>query len=140
MVPTGCTEQQGPHLPVDFDIWFTEHVILAASEKAELDFGIHSLVLPVIPFGPTPEHRNYGSGCIDIPNEIHESLVYAVLKSLAQQRFRRIVVWRECGGHDSLRTVKRFNEEYKTNTKVYLPGHPYHNIWCRFSNPLNPGG
>jgi hypothetical protein len=48
-------------------------------------------------------------------------LVYAVLKSLAEQRFRRIVVWRGYGGHDLRRTVKRFNEEYKTNTKVYLP-------------------
>ena len=24
IVPTGCTEQQGPHLPVDFDTWFAE--------------------------------------------------------------------------------------------------------------------
>jgi len=22
VVPTGCTEQQGPHLPVGFDTWF----------------------------------------------------------------------------------------------------------------------
>ncbi len=21
VIPTGCTEQQGPHLPVDFDTW-----------------------------------------------------------------------------------------------------------------------
>jgi len=24
IVPTGCTEQQGPHLTVDFDTWFVE--------------------------------------------------------------------------------------------------------------------
>jgi len=50
VVPTGCTEQQGPHLPVDFDTWFAEQLCLAASEKVEDDFGIHSLVLPVMPF------------------------------------------------------------------------------------------
>ena len=62
IVPTGCTEQQGPHLTVDYDTWFVEQVTLAASEKAQRDFGVLSLVLPAMPFGPTPEHRNYGSG------------------------------------------------------------------------------
>ena len=54
VVPTGCTEQQGPHLPVDIDTWFVEHVSWAASEKASFDHGVRSLVLPAIPFGPTP--------------------------------------------------------------------------------------
>jgi hypothetical protein len=34
IVPLGCTEQQGPHLPVDFDTWFAEALMTAASEKA----------------------------------------------------------------------------------------------------------
>ena len=28
LVPTGCTEQQGPHLPVSFDSWLVETVAL----------------------------------------------------------------------------------------------------------------
>ena len=32
IVPTGCTEQQGPHLPVDFDTWFAEAVALEAAQ------------------------------------------------------------------------------------------------------------
>ncbi|MDE0043704.1 MAG: creatininase family protein, partial [Candidatus Poribacteria bacterium] len=31
IVPTGCTEQQGPHLPIDFDTWFAETVVLVAA-------------------------------------------------------------------------------------------------------------
>lgn len=140
VVPTGCTEQQGPHLPVDFDTWFVEQVTLTASEKAAHDFGVCSLVLPVIPFGPTPEHRNYGSGYIDIPQELHESLVFSILKSLAEQGFRRIVVWRGCGQHDLRGTVARFNIEYRRKAKAYLPAHPYHDIWCRIGDPSKPGG
>lgn len=140
VVPTGCTEQQGPHLPVDFDTWFVEQVCLAASEKAECEFGIHSLVLPVMPFGPTQEHRNFGSGYIDIPQGQHEALVLAILKSLADQGFRCIVVWRGCGAHDLRETVEQFNKEYKRKSKAYLPGHPYHDIWCRIGDPFNPGG
>ena len=109
IVPTGCTEQQGPHLPVDFDTWFVEQVTSAASEKAARDHGVESLVLPAVPFGPTPEHKNYGSGYIDIPRELHESFVFAILTSLAEQGFRRIIVWRGCGGHDLRGTIEQFN-------------------------------
>lgn len=140
VVPTGCTEQQGPHLPVDFDTWFVEHITIAASEKAAHDFSVNSLVLPVIPFGPTPEHRNFGSGYIDIPGELHESLVHAVLKSLADQSFKLIVIWRGCGGHDLSDTVKHFNDEHKRKTKAYLPSLPYNDIWCRIGDSLVPGG
>ena len=88
VVPTGCIEQQGPHLPVDFDTWFSEKVCNAASDKAGSEYGVHSLVLPAIPFGPTPEHRNYRAGYIDFPVDLHDSLVLATLKSLAEQGFQ----------------------------------------------------
>jgi creatinine amidohydrolase len=140
IVPTGCTEQQGSHLPVDFDTWFAEKVCVAASEKLEKDFGIDSLVLPAMPFGPTPEHKNYGSGYIDIPRDLHESLLACILKSLAEQGFQRIVVWRGCGQHDFIDTVKRFNIDNNGKPAAYLPALPYHDIWCRIGNPDIPGG
>ena len=49
LVPAGCTEQQGPHLPVDFDTWFAETLLLAASDAAAADYGVGSLVLPPLP-------------------------------------------------------------------------------------------
>lgn len=33
ILPTGCTEQQGPHLPVNFDTWLAENITLAAAKK-----------------------------------------------------------------------------------------------------------
>jgi len=140
IIPTGCTEQQGPHLPVDFDTWFAEQMCLAASEKLKKDYGINSLVLPVMPFGPTPEHKNYGSGYIDIPQDLHEVLVTAVLKSLSDQGFRRIVVWRGCGQHSFSNIVAQFNKENEGKSRAYLPDLPYHDIWMRVGDPDNPGG
>jgi hypothetical protein len=66
VIPTGCTERQGPHLPVDCETWFAETLLLAAAEKAE-DHAVQALVLPTMPFGPPPEPRHVGSGCIDLP-------------------------------------------------------------------------
>ena len=140
IVPTGCTEQQGPHLPVDFDTWFVEQVCNTASEKAHRNHGIQSLVLPAIPFGPTPEHRNYGAGYVDVPVDLHDSLVLATLSSLAEQGFRRIVVWRGCGGHDLRGAVKRFNETSNLRSTAFLPGLPYHRVWRRVADPSIPGG
>ncbi|MGZ6544696.1 MAG: creatininase family protein [Actinomycetota bacterium] len=92
LVPLGCTEQQGPHLAVGFDTWFAEELCLAAAGLARDTYGADILVLPTLPFGPTPEHRGFGAGFIDLPEPVHDSVVEAVLLSLAEQGFTRIVV------------------------------------------------
>ena len=85
LVPTGCTEQQGPHLPVSFDSWLVETIACASAEEAIRAYGICVLVLPTLPFGPTPEHRGFGSGYIDIPRDLHEAMVGHVLASLCRR-------------------------------------------------------
>jgi creatinine amidohydrolase len=140
VVPTGCTEQQGPHLPVDFDTWFVETVCLAAAKRAAEKHGVNALVLPAMPFGPTPEHRSYGSGYVHLPQEIHEAVVSSVLDSLAEQGFRRIVVWRGCGQHDLSGVVGRFNAAHAGQARTFQPKFPYHRIWCRIGDPAIPGG
>ncbi len=140
ILPTGCTEQQGPHLPVDFDTWFAERLCLAASRRAAGKYRVQSLVLPAIPFGPTPEHRNYGAGYVDVPAQLHSDLVSATLVSLAEQGFRRIVVWRGCGGHDLRGAVREFNQASPPEAQAFLPEHPFHDIWCRLGDPDVPGG
>lgn len=60
VLPTGCTEQQGPHTSVDFDTWLASELSISAAERACQKYGVNYLVVPTLPFGPTPEHRNYG--------------------------------------------------------------------------------
>lgn len=140
IIPTGCTEQQGPHLPVDFDTWFAEKVCLAGSGKALEEFGLRSLVLPALPFGPTPEHRNFGSGYIDLPQSLHEEVIYEVLSSMADQGFTSIVVWRGCGQHDLSQAIRRFNTKYEDRSKAVQPNMPYSRIWNRLGFEQLPGG
>ena len=140
ILPTGCTEQQGPHLPVDFDTWSAEAVALEAAEYAARCHGVRALVLPALPFGPTPEHRGFGSGYVNIPHSVHEACVYRVLESLAEQGFGSLVVWRGCGEHRLQEAVDRFNTKFRPRCFACLPRLPYHDIWCRVGDPSVPGG
>ena len=99
ILPTGCTEQQGYHLPVNFDTWLVEELTEAASLRAKELFNVETLVLPAMPFGPTTEHKNYGHGYVDIPLELHQRLIWYAAKSLQEQGFENIVIWLGCGGH-----------------------------------------
>lgn len=140
IVPTGCTEQQGPHLPVDFDTWFVEQLCLSASERALKDFGVGSVVIPALPFGPTPEHRNFGSGFIDLPQELHEKVIYEILSSLADQGFKLIVVWRGCGQHDLSSAIHKLNDNYRGKSEAVQPEMPCSRIWKRLGYGHIPGG
>ena len=111
ILPTGCTEQQGPHLPVDFDTWFAETVALAAAQHAARCHQVRALVLPTMPFGPTQEHQGFGSGYVDIPHSVHEECIYFALESLAEQGFSTIVVWRGCGEHRLQGAVDKVQRE-----------------------------
>lgn len=140
IIPTGCTEQQGPHLPVDFDTWFAEALMVAAAEKAAQEHGVQALVLPATPFGPTPEHRSFGHGYIDLTPELHNALVEAILASLVAQGFQRLVLWRGCGGHDLSGVVERFNQVHQGRAHAFLPVHPFYETWCRLGDPAVPVG
>lgn len=140
VLPTGCTEQQGPHLPVDFDTKFAHRVASEAAAACSESYDVNHLVLPPLPFGPTPEHRDYGTGYIDLPHELHEEVIYHSLRSLADQGFSTIVVWRGCGEHRLHDAVARFNREYRERAKAILPELPYQRIWEKHGDPAVVGG
>jgi creatinine amidohydrolase len=139
VVPLGCTEQQGPHLPVDFDSWFAEALVAAAAGQAEEEHGLRVLVLPVLPLGPTPEHRSFGAGYLDLPVALHEAVTRTVLDSLCAQAFKVTIIWRGCGGHDLRRLVASYNDEHH-GMRVHLPEHPFQGLWSEVGDDAVPGG
>lgn len=109
-VPLGCTEQQGPHLPVDFDTMMVTAMALAIADRVEETTSRIVLVLPTVPFGPTPEHAGFGAGYVNLRQTTHEAIARDVLDSIAAQGFETIVIWRGCGQHDLTTVVAEFNE------------------------------
>jgi creatinine amidohydrolase len=140
VLPFGCTEQQGPHLAVGFDSWFAEELCVAASDRVDVEDGVVSLVLPVVPFGPTPEHRGFGSGFVDLPRRVHDELLECAADSLADQGFTRLVVWRGCGGHELASTSARWNARQRGRARLWLPESPFPAIWAAVGDPSVPGG
>ncbi len=140
VIPLGSIEQQGPHLPVDFDMWFVQTLAEAAADLAAHEHSINALVLPAIPFGPTSEHRNFHSGFVHLPAKLHHALVYAVLRSICEQGFTRIVLWNGYTKHDLDGVVTQFNAEHAGRANVFLPDIPYQTIWSEVGDPTVPGG
>ena len=134
IVPTGCTEQQGLHLTVDFDTWLAENLWSSASALAAERFNVDSLVLSPMPFGPTPEHLGFGSGYINISQDLHESVYKEVLQSLTDQGFKRIIVWQGCGQHQLAPMTEGFVNNVP-DVNVFFPESPFQAIWNDLVGP-----
>jgi creatinine amidohydrolase len=140
IIPTGCTEQQGPHTSVDFDTWFATELMIEATKKAYQLYQFKGLILPTLPFGPTPEHKNFGAGYINIPQKVYEELIKSIVISLLEQGFSRFIIWRGCGGHMMEHVINELQEIHAGEITIYNPRHPYHEVWCQCADPNVPGG
>jgi creatinine amidohydrolase len=126
LIPLGCTEQQGPHMTVGFDTTIVSALCRDVSARLDAD-GLPTLVMPSLPFGPTPEHVNFGSGYVNLRQSTHEAVVADILNSLAAQGFRRMLIWRGCGQHELERVIDTFNGG-STNARAYQPLADYGSI------------
>jgi len=94
ILPLACTEQHGPHLPLNSDYGRP----IRAAQLAEEKHGVKVLVLPLLPFGPAAEHTGF-AGTISLSFSTWSTLVVEILANLVRDGFRRIVVTKGCGGH-----------------------------------------
>jgi creatinine amidohydrolase len=90
ILPVGCIEQHGPHLPVDTDSRLVEAVTLMAAEKAE-QLGARVVVLPVLHYSYAM-NQIYFPGTIAIEAETLIHVVFDICRSLVRQGFRKILI------------------------------------------------
>jgi creatinine amidohydrolase len=137
LIPLGCTEQQGPHMRVDFDTRMVTTLCIDAAASLD-EAGLPTLVMPGVPFGPTPEHAGFGHGYVNLRQSTHEAVVLDILTSLAEQGYRRLMVWRGCGQHELGRPIDEFNAS-STVARAYQPVCNYGRINDAVIGPV-PGG
>jgi creatinine amidohydrolase len=133
VLPTGCTEQQGPHLPVDADTYLVTLFLSEAATLAQAE-GIPVYLLPALPYGPAEEHMAF-TGTVSLGFETHHRIVKDVLRSLARHGFRKLLVAMGCGGHHCLPAAMEARAELRregVEAKVWAigPGDAYYRVAC----------
>jgi creatinine amidohydrolase len=93
VLPVASTEQHGPHLPLDTDLFLTEAVCLEAGRRASE----RVLVLPAVAYGLNLHHIDF-PGTIHIEPEVFIGFCLNVTKSVAYHGFKKILI---VNGHGS---------------------------------------
>jgi creatinine amidohydrolase len=93
ILPTGSTEQHGPHLPVEVDAFLVESVCLEVGRRIPDKV----LVLPPISYGLNLHHIDF-PGTIHIEAETFIAFCLNITKSVAYHGFEKIVI---VNGHGS---------------------------------------
>lgn len=93
ILPTGATEQHGPHLPLDVDAFLCESVCLEVGKRAPEKV----LVLPPVSYGLNLHHIDF-PGTIHIEPETFIAFCLNITKSVAYHGFEKILL---VNGHGS---------------------------------------
>nr|WP_237688327.1 mycofactocin biosynthesis peptidyl-dipeptidase MftE [Arthrobacter jiangjiafuii] len=114
LVPTGSTEQHGPHLPLDTDTVIAVAVARAvAAELAGLggEDGAAVVVAPALPYGASGEHQHF-PGTVSLGSEALHAVLVELVRSLSTWA-RRIVFVNAHGGNVAplARAVMQMNRE-----------------------------
>jgi creatinine amidohydrolase len=85
IVPTGSTEQHGPHLPLKVDIASADHIGRKVAEKT------NCLVTPPLPFGYSELWLHY-PGTVSFREETYRACLYDICFSLIRGGFKKIFI------------------------------------------------
>jgi len=99
LLPTGATEQHGPHLPVGTDTLAVECIAREAAQRAGEQITVS--VAPTLPFGSSHHHLPFG-GTMSLSTETYYRVVRELAESLIISGFRRIFILNGHGGNNEL--------------------------------------
>ncbi len=90
LLPIGCTEPHGPHLPLDTDVTIAAAQARRAAELLGLS-GVRAMVLPAIAYGVTNYTEGF-AGRVTIRPGTLWALIEDVIEALEQEGVRQIVL------------------------------------------------
>jgi creatinine amidohydrolase len=103
VLPTGSTEQHGPHLPLMTDALMAETVAVRATELVGERADV--LVAPALPYGCSHHHLAVG-GALTVTQRSYIAFLVDLGEGLARMGGRRLVLLNGHGGNeDALRVV-----------------------------------
>jgi creatinine amidohydrolase len=99
VLPTGATEQHGPHLATGHDTFAVGAVARAAAEQAAESLPV--VVAPALPFGSSDHHLPFG-GTLSLSTETYLRVVKDLVGSIVAGGGRRIFLVNGHGGNHEL--------------------------------------
>lgn len=96
VIPTGSTENHGPHLPLHTDTYIIDDIIRRALTK--LDEEPPVLITPTIPVGCSFEHMDF-AGTISFRAETYIHLIVDYIRALHQHGIKRFLIANGHGGN-----------------------------------------
>ena len=99
LLPTGATEQHGPHMPTGTDTFAVEHIARGAA--ALVSAAVPVVVTPTLPFGSSGHHLAFG-GTMSVSTETYYRLVSDLVESLIISGFKRVFILNGHGGNNEL--------------------------------------
>lgn len=95
LLPTGSTEQHGPHLPLG-----TDHIAAEAFVRHAAKTHPGAVALPTLPVGVSDHHLQF-HGTLSLSPDTFERLLGETLASLAEHGVRKAVVVNGHGGNEA---------------------------------------
>ncbi|HTP84508.1 MAG TPA: creatininase family protein, partial [Alphaproteobacteria bacterium] len=95
LLPVAATEQHGPHLPLSTDAAINAGIIARAVELVPMETPL--LVLPMLPVGLSPEHRDF-PGTLSVSAETLLRTVVEIAESVARAGLRKLILFNSHGG------------------------------------------
>ncbi len=112
LLPMGCTEQHGYHLPLSTDTLTAEYV----AHKVAANTGTGCVVAPAIPYtfsgGELP-------GTVNVSTQVLGLYVRDICRSFAEMGFKRIVLVLGHGGSENLRDIQESLKMFLRLEKAY---------------------
>src|SRR5436309_3374640 len=118
ILPTGTTEQHGPHLPLDVDLFLCESVCLEVGRRA----ADRVLVLPPISYGLNMHHIDF-PGTIHIEPETFIAFCLNITKSVAYHGFQKLLLVNGHGSNGPLVDLVARKTVLATNSLCFATGY-----------------
>ncbi len=95
LLPVGAVEQHGPHLPLGTDAAINTGILARAVELVPMDLPL--LVLPLLPVGLSPEHRDF-PGTLSLSAATLLRVVQETAEGVARAGLRKLILFNSHGG------------------------------------------
>jgi len=115
VIPTGSTEQHGPHLPLKVDIANTVHIVRKAAENLYPQV----VVTPPVAVGVSPHHMNY-PGTLSLRYETFINIILDLCASLKRHGINKVAIVNGHGGNEAPCSLAGRRARDKLSLKVVV--------------------